>query len=237
VIWRPRPASELASRRASCSLGGTQARARACCAEASLQAGAGIGQGVLAACVRDARALCRRSALGRGWASLRVCPPVAAPSDMAIRFLLRRGCVCQWPGSPLGSPCCVWRRPCSRQAIAYSAPLRPGTVVAARPLSAASGSGATRRADRQRRQRLGCSAAGWALAAMARSLVRGAAHRRVGPAVRDDAACGWRAGGGSAAACPRRRARCRRAVGPRQGFSTESFLEGFRKTAHSGVPP
>lgn len=121
---------------------------------------------MLAACVRDARALCRRSALGRGWASLRVCPPVAAPSDMAIRFLLRRGCVCQWPGSPLGSPCCVWRRPCSRQAIAYSAPLRPGTVVAARPLSAASGSGATRRADRRRRQRLGCSAAGWALAAI-----------------------------------------------------------------------
>ena len=40
--------------------------------------------------MRDARALRRRSAMGAGWASLRACPPVAAPSGVAIRFLLRR---------------------------------------------------------------------------------------------------------------------------------------------------
>ena len=81
----------------------------------------------------------------------------------------------QSPGSAAGSPCCVWRRPCSRQAMAYSAPLPAGTVVAARSLSGASGRcdstsrSATAAAVRLQRGGVGPRGDG-------ASLVRGAAH-------------------------------------------------------------
>ena len=107
----------------------------------------------------------------------------------------------QSPGSAAGSPCCVWRRPCSRQAMAYSAPLPAGTVVAARSLSGASGRcDATSRsatAAAARLQRGGVGPRGDGAVARARR-----SSRRVGTAVRDDAACGRRGAGGSAAAWP-----------------------------------
>ena len=103
----------------------------------------------------------------------------------------------QSPGSAAGSPCCVWRRPCSRQAMAYSAPLPPGAVVAARSLSGASGR---------------CDSTSRSATAAAARLQRGGvgprddgvrSSQRVGTAVHDDAARGRRGGGGSAAARPR----------------------------------
>ena len=110
----------------------------------------------------------------------------------------------QSPGSAAGSPCCVWRRPCSRQAMAYSAPLPAGTVVAARSLSGASGRcDATSRsatAAAARLQRGGVGPRGDGAVARARR-----SSRRVGTALHDDAAL--RGGGGSAAARPRHRAR------------------------------
>ena len=106
----------------------------------------------------------------------------------------------QSPGSAAGSPCCVWRRPCSRQAMAYSAPLPAGTVVAARSLSGAGGrcdatSRSTAAAARLQRGRVGPRGDG-AVARARRS------SRRVGTAVHDDPARGRRGGGGSAAAWP-----------------------------------
>ena len=107
----------------------------------------------------------------------------------------------QSPGSAAGSPCCVWRRPCSRQAMAYSAPLPAGTVVAARSLSGADGrcdsTSRSAMAAAARLQRGGVGPRGDGAVARARR-----SSRRVGPAVRCDAARGRRGAGGSAAAWP-----------------------------------
>lgn len=187
----------------------------------------------MAACVRDARALRRRSAMCAGWASPRACPPVAAPSDMAIRFLRRDGVPMAWLNARQ-SVLCVEATVVARghcvvgSAAARHCGRRPPAFCCKRERCDSTSRSATAAAARLQRGGVGPRGDG----AVARARC---SSPHVRAAVRDDAACGWRGGGGSAAAWPRRRARTRcGGLARASAVSTKSF---WGETAHSGRPP
>ena len=169
----------------------------------------------MAACVRDARALRRRSAMCAGWASPRACPPVAAPSDMAIRFLRRDGVPMAWLNARQ-SVLCVEATVVARghcvvgSAAARHCGRRPPASCCKRERCDSTSRSATAAAARLQRGGVGPRGDG-AVARARRS------SRRVGTAVHEnDAARGRRGAGGSAAAWPWTLRRGRRQGGTRR---------------------